>query len=197
MKLKETVHFNWYKHLLLVLLLLLFFQSSAWITGADFAQVWSNRSQMTAFMARFLHPDFSYLPQLVMPLIKTLQMSFLGTVLGVVAAIPVSLLATTVVTESRWVSVPMRFLLGLVRTIPNLLLAALFVAIFGIGEATGVLTIAVFTFGMVSQLMFQAVILNASLALLNYERVSIIILTILLTVAIVDFLSERVRRSFL
>lgn len=32
MKLKETVHFNWYKHLLLVLLLLLFFQSSAWIT---------------------------------------------------------------------------------------------------------------------------------------------------------------------
>ena len=252
MKLKETVHFNWYKHLLLVLLLLLFFQSSAWITGADFAQVWSNRSQMTAFMARFLHPDFSYLPQLMMPLIKTLQMSFLGTVLGVVAAIPVSLLATTVVTESRWVSVPMRFLLGLVRTIPNLLLAALFVAIFGIGEA-------VFTFGMVSQLMFQAietidfapieaaaavgankfqvtvwaiipqvisqfasytfyafevnvrastvlgyvgaggigVILNASLALLNYERVSIIILTILLTVAIVDFLSERVRRSFL
>lgn len=101
MKLKETVHFNWYKHLLLALLLLLFFQSSAWITEADFAQVWSNRSQMTAFMARFLHPDFSYLPQLMMPLIKTLQMSFLGTVLGVVAAIPVSLLATTVVTESR------------------------------------------------------------------------------------------------
>lgn len=28
---------------------------------------------------------------------------------------------------------------------------------FGIGEATGVLTIAVFTFGMVSQLMFQAI----------------------------------------
>lgn len=26
MKLKETVHFNWYKHLLLVLLLLLFFK---------------------------------------------------------------------------------------------------------------------------------------------------------------------------
>ena len=47
--------------------------------------------------------------------------------------------------------------MGLIRTIPNLLLAALFVAIFGIGEATGVLTIAVFTFGMVSQLMFQAI----------------------------------------
>lgn len=41
------------------------------------------------------------------------------------------------------------------------------------------------------------VILNSSLALLKYERVSIIILTILVTVAIVDQLSERVRRSFL
>lgn len=41
------------------------------------------------------------------------------------------------------------------------------------------------------------VILNSSLALLNYERVSIIILTILVTVALVDKLSERVRRSLL
>ncbi|MBK4764430.1 phosphate ABC transporter permease [Enterococcus faecium] len=186
-------------------------------------------------------------------------MSLLGTVIGLILAIPVSFLATTVVTENRLLSTIFRFLLGLVRTIPTLLLAALFVAVFGIGEATGVLTIAVFTFGMVSQLMFQAietidfgpieaaaavgankmqiaiwsiapqvlsqfasyafyafevnvrastvlgyvgaggigVILNSSLALLNYERVSIIILTILVTVAIVDKLSERVRRSLL
>ncbi len=91
-----------------------------------------------------------------MPLDQDIADVLLGTVLGVVAAIPVSLLATTVVTESRWVSVPM-FSLRAGADDPNLLLAALFVAIFGIGEATGVLTIAVFTFGMVSQLMFQAI----------------------------------------
>ena len=90
-------------------------------------------------------------------MLKTLEMSLVGTVIGVCLAIPVSFLATTVITENRWLSTIFRFLLGLIRTIPNLLLAALFVAIFGIGEATGVLTIAVFTFGMVSQLMFQAI----------------------------------------
>ncbi len=37
MKLKETVHFKWYKNLLILLFLILCFQSSAWITGADFA----------------------------------------------------------------------------------------------------------------------------------------------------------------
>ena len=259
MSLKETVHFKWYKHLLILLFLIVCFQGSAWITSADFSQVFQNSNQMTVFLSRFIHPDFSYLPKLVEPMVKTLQMSLLGTVIGLILAIPVSFLATTVVTENRLLSTIFRFLLGLVRTIPTLLLAALFVAVFGIGEATGVLTIAVFTFGMVSQLMFQAietidfgpieaaaavgankmqiaiwsiapqvlsqfasyafyafevnvrastvlgyvgacgigVILNSSLALLNYERVSIIILTILVTVAIVDKLSERVRRSLL
>lgn len=259
MRLKETVHFNWYKHLLILLFLVLCFVTSARLTSADFAMVFTNSSQMMAFLSRFIHPDFSYLPKLVEPMLKTLQMSLVGTVIGVVLAVPISFLATTVVTENRWLSTIFRFLLGLIRTIPNLLLAALFVAIFGIGEATGVLTIAVFTFGMVSQLMFQAietidfgpieaaaavgatklqiavwsiapqvlsqfasyafyafevnvrastvlgyvgaggigVILNSSLALLNYERVSIIILTILITVALVDKLSERVRRSLL
>ena len=137
MKLKETVHFKWYKNLLILLFLILCFQSSAWITGADFAQVWSNSNQVTAFFARFLHPDFSYLPKLVSPMLKTLEMSLVGTVIGVCLAIPVSFLATTVITENRWLSTIFRFLLGLIRTIPNLLLAALFVAIFGIGEATG------------------------------------------------------------
>lgn len=259
MRLKETVHFNWYKHLLILLFLVMCFVTSTRLTSADFAMVFTNSSQMTAFLSRFVHPDFSYLPKLVEPMLKTLQMSLVGTAIGVILAIPVSFLATTVVTENRWLSTIFRFLLGLIRTIPNLLLAALFVAIFGIGEATGVLTIAVFTFGMVSQLMFQAietidfgpieaaaavgatklqiavwsiapqvlsqfasyafyafevnvrastvlgyvgaggigVILNSSLALLNYERVSIIILTILITVALVDKLSERVRRSLL
>lgn len=259
MRLKETVHFNWYKHLLILLFLVICFLTSVQLTSADFAMVFTNSSQMTAFLSRFVHPDFSYLPKLFEPMLKTLQMSLVGTIIGVALAIPISFLATTVVTENRWLSTIFRFILGLIRTIPNLLLAALFVAIFGIGEATGVLTIAVFTFGMVSQLMFQAietidfgpiesaaavgatkmqiavwsiapqvlsqfasyafyafevnvrastvlgyvgaggigVILNSSLALLNYERVSIIILTILLTVALVDKLSERVRRSLL
>lgn len=256
-KLKDTIHFKWRKQLLIVCLLLLLFQGSVWVTEADFQKIMTHSDQIVVFLSRLVHPDFSYFPKLIGPLIKTLQMSLLGTFIGVIIAIPVSFLATTVVTGNPVVSTFFRFFLGVVRTIPTLLLAALFVAIFGIGEATGVLTIGVFTFGMVSQLMFQAietidfepieaqlavganrtqlavwavapqvfsqfasysfyafevnvrastvlgyvgaggigVILNSSLALLKYERVSIILLTILVTVAIVDKLSERVRRS--
>ena len=254
-KIKETIHFNWYKHVLSLIVLLMLFQFSVVITEADFQKVFTNSDQIVVFLSRLMHPDFGYFPKLIDPLIKTLQMSLLGPFLGVAVAIPVSFLATPVVTGNNFVSMICRFILSLVRTIPTLLLAALLVAIFGIGEATGVLTIAIFTFGMVSQLMFQSietidfepieaqlavgatriqmavwaiapqvfsqfasysfyafevnvrastvlgyvgaggigVILNSSLALMTYERVSIIILTILVTVAIVDKISERVR----
>ncbi len=256
MQIKDTVHFNWYKHLFIVVILLACLQRSILLTGADFQAVFQNSDQMGIFLARFLKPDFGYLPNLLTPLLKTLQMSVFGTFLGVLFAVPVSFLATQVVTKQRVLSYIIRFFLGVIRTIPNLLLAALFVAVFGIGEATGVLTIAVFTFGMVSQLVFQAietidfgpieaneavgankmqvaiwsvapqvinqiisytfyafevnvrastvlgyvgaggigVILNSSLALMRYDRVAIIILTIFVVVVIVDGLSEAVRR---
>lgn len=256
MKLQDTVHFNWYKHLFLVLILILCLYGSISVTDADFSEVVSGADQMGVFLGRLLHPDFSYLPKLWGPLVKTLQMSVTGTVLGMIFAVPFAFLATHVVTRNHVLTGIVRFFLDIVRTIPNLLLAALMVAIIGIGEVTGVLTIAIFTFGMVSQLIYEAietidygpieaaesvgankiqiafwsiapqvlvqiasyafyalevnvrastvlgyvgaggigVILNSSLALFQYERVSIIILTILIVVAIVDSVSEAIRR---
>ena len=157
MKIKETVHFQWYKHLITLIVLLLLIQCSVSVTEADFGSLITNFDQLVAFLSRLIHPDFSYLPKLVMPLVKTLEMSLLGTFIGVVLAVPASFLATPVVTGNKIIATIFRFVLGIIRTIPTLLLAALLVSIFGIGEATGVLTIAIFTFGMVSQLMFQAI----------------------------------------
>ena len=256
MKLKDTVHFEWYKHLLIVFLLAVCIFGSAVVTDADFSEVFSNLDQVGLFLGRLMHPDFSYLPKLLDPMAKTLKMSVVGTVLGVIVAVPVAFLGTTVVTRNLVVTTVMRFIMDIVRTIPNLLLAALLVAVIGIGEATGVLTIAIFTFGMVSQLIYETietidygpieaaesvgankvqialwsiapqvlsqivsytfyafevnvrastvlgyvgaggigVILNSSLALLQYERVSLVILMILVVVAIVDGLSEAIRR---
>ena len=226
------------------------------MTDADFAEVFGNLDQMAAFMKRFLNPDFSYIPKVVGPMILTIKMSVVGTVAGVILAVPFAFLATTVVTKNPVITGIVRFFLDVIRTIPNLLLAALLVAVIGIGEFTGVMTIAVFTFGMVSQLIYEAietidygpieaaesigankmqiavwsvfpqilnqiasytfyaleinvrastvlgyvgaggigVILNSSLALLRYDRVSVIILMILLMVIIVDGLSEAIRR---
>lgn len=259
MKIQETVHFDWYKKAFILFILVVCFVVSANATEADFIEVFTNSDQMANFLGRLIHPDFSYLPEILSPLLMTLKMSVFGTALGVLFAVPVAFLATEVVTHNKVITTVVRFILNVVRTIPTLLLAALAVAVIGIGEFTGVVTIAIFTFGIVSQLVFESietidfgpieaaeavgatrtqiafwsilpqvtsqiagyifyaleinvrastvlgyvgaggigVILNSSLALLQYERVSIIILTILVTVAIVDFLSEAIRRRLI
>lgn len=256
MKIKDTVHFNWYKHLFIVLILAVCIGASVHVTDADFAEVYSNLDQMALFMKRFLQPDFTYIPKIIPPMLLTIKMSIVGTVIGVLFAIPFAFLATVVVTKNQILTAVIRFFLDVIRTIPNLLLAALLVAMIGIGEFTGVMTIAVFTFGMVSQLIYEAietidfgpieaaeaigankvqiavwsvfpqilnqiasytfyaleinvrastvlgyvgaggigVMLNSSLALLKYDRVSVIILLILVVVMIVDGLSEAIRR---
>ena len=157
MKIKDTVHFQWYKTLFVVALLALCLFGSIRYTQADFGQLAGNISQVSVFLRKLANPDFGYLGRLIDPMIKTLKMSALGTVLGVLLAIPFAFLATTVVTDNPVVTHIFRFFLNIIRTIPNLLLAALLVAVIGIGEATGVITIAIFTFGVTSQLIFETI----------------------------------------
>ena len=45
MKIKDTVHFNWYKHLFLVALLAVCIGTSVYVTDADFAEVFGNLSK--------------------------------------------------------------------------------------------------------------------------------------------------------
>ena len=90
MKLKDTIHFNWYKHLFIVLVIGLCVTASAAVTEADILDVLGNLEQMSGFLSRFLKPDFAYIPKLIGPMISTLQMSVTGTALGVLFAVPVA-----------------------------------------------------------------------------------------------------------
>ncbi len=157
MKIKDTVHFQWYKNLFIIFIIAVCFLSSAYVTDASFSDVFGNINQMGAFLKKLAHPDISYISSLISPMLKTLKMSALGTFIGVFLAIPFAFLATTIATQNRIVTNIVRLILNIIRTIPNLLLAAVLVAVIGIGEATGIITIAIFTFGMVSQLIYESI----------------------------------------
>ena len=47
MKLKDTIHFNWYKHLFIVLVIGLCVTASAAVTEADILDVLGNLEQMS------------------------------------------------------------------------------------------------------------------------------------------------------
>ncbi|SEH36265.1 phosphonate transport system permease protein [Fructobacillus pseudoficulneus] len=103
------------------------------------------------------NPDWSYLPAILNPIAQTIQMALVGTLIGGVAAIPVALLAASNIVKSKIVRGLVRFVMNLTRSLPEMLLAALFVAVVGIGAFSGVCALAVFSFGMVFKLLYEAI----------------------------------------
>ncbi len=51
---------------------------------------------------------------------------------------------------------PPRFILNIVRTIPDLLLAAIFVAVFGIGQIPGILALFILTICIIGKLLYES-----------------------------------------
>jgi len=81
---------------------------------------------------------------------------FLGTVLGALIAIPVYYLCAHNVTRSPWIHQPVRIFNDFLRTIPIFLIGLLISQIFSTGNSiNSVLTIAVFTLGVMYQMMYE------------------------------------------
>jgi phosphonate transport system permease protein len=80
----------------------------------------------------------------------TLQISLLGTALGAIGALFLGLLASENLTP-HWVHHPIKVFLALVRSLPIILLALLFVAAIGLGPMPGVLAVAVHSLGMLGK----------------------------------------------
>jgi phosphonate transport system permease protein len=81
----------------------------------------------------------------------TLQISLLGTALGAIGALFLGLLASENLTP-HWLHHPIKVFLALVRSLPIILLALLFVAAIGLGPMPGVLAVAVHSLGMLGKL---------------------------------------------
>ncbi len=81
----------------------------------------------------------------------TLQIALLGTAIGGLFALLLGLLAANNLTP-EWVHHPLKILLAVMRSIPVLLLALLFVGAVGLGPFPGVLAIAIHSVGNLAKL---------------------------------------------
>ncbi|GGN92655.1 phosphonate ABC transporter, permease protein PhnE [Saccharibacillus kuerlensis] len=115
------------------------------------------RDNVNRILNEMIRPDWSYAEDIFGPMIETVQIAIAATVIGSILAVPVALLAATNVIPKKIVSIPVRMVLNLVRTIPDLLFAAIFVAVFGIGAFAGMLALVFFSFGLVAKLTYEAI----------------------------------------
>jgi len=90
------------------------------------------------------------------PLMDSLHIASLGTVLAVVMAVPVAFLAARNVTPFAWLNYLAKVILVSARSVNTLIWALLFVAVFGPGALAGTLAIAFHSIGFTGKLLGEA-----------------------------------------
>ena len=100
--------------------------------------------------------NLKYVPTALWAMLETLQMAFIGTVIGVVIGLPFSMLAARNL-NSKFIYAPIRALLAIIRTFPSILWAMLFVIVVGLGPFAGVLAIVLYTIGFVTKLQYESI----------------------------------------
>lgn len=121
--------------------------------GNTIAQFSITRSTIDVFGQSW---QIGWLP-IISAVFETIQMSIIGTLSAVLMALPLSLLAARNTSPHPIIYQSVRLLLNLLRSIPELVYALLFVAAVGLGPFTGALALAFGTVGSISRVFSEAI----------------------------------------
>ena len=129
-----------------------------WVTGTldaqRFADAWPAIAQLSSEM---FPPDFGRFESWIMPLIDTVAMSIAGTALAVAFSLPLALLSARNTTPNAIVYQVTRLILNLLRSIPELIMGIIFVAMVGFGALPGVLALGLHSIGMVGKFFAESI----------------------------------------
>jgi len=106
---------------------------------------------------RMLPPDISFVDDIVPPMLETINIATLGTVLAGALSVPVALMAaqnTTINQATLWAA---RVIVVSSRSVNELIWAIIFAEIFGPGPFAGVVAIAVSSVGFTSKLIAEGI----------------------------------------
>jgi phosphonate transport system permease protein len=126
---------------------------------AQFLSLDAARS-MARFLGEFFPPDLrpAYLRQVIAATWETLAMSALGTALAAAAGLLLALPASRLhVADAAWARTPTRLVLNALRSVPELVWAALLLIAAGLGPLAGTLALAVHTAGVLGRLFAEAI----------------------------------------
>jgi len=117
-------------------------------------------SGLAAFATQLLPGSFADLERipwamLFSALVETLQMALIGSTVGILIALPLAAMAAKNISIPL-VRVPMRFLLNMIRTVPSLVWALLFVAAVGLGPLAGIMALTAYSVGYLSKFFYEA-----------------------------------------
>lgn len=142
---------------LIVILVLVAMYFAGEMTGFKLKTLLTRGDEFFVILGRMFPPNVKFIHKVIPPLLDTIKMSVLGTIIGAILSIPIALLAARNISHSIIVSSLMKFVLSFIRTMPTLVTALILTYVFGLGTFAGTLAIAIFTFSFVGKQLYEAV----------------------------------------
>lgn len=136
--------------------------ASFWSLDLQWARFFSADSlqRMGRFTAELVDPALqpAFLRKLLPAMLETLAMSVVGTLIAMVAGLLLALPASKLhAGDHAWARRPTRLLLNVLRSVPELLWAALLLIAAGLGPLAGTLALAIHTSGVLGRLFAEAI----------------------------------------
>ncbi|MCM3761457.1 phosphonate ABC transporter, permease protein PhnE [Alkalihalobacillus oceani] len=145
------------RYIIYVILLLVACWWSMRITGFDLRQLVQLGNMFEMLATRFFPIEWSLLPRMAYHSIVTLAVAFLGSLLALLIALPVSFLAAQNTSGSIGVYGTSRFVLSGLRSIPEIVFGLLFVTVLGLGPFAAVLAIILHNIGVLGKLIAELI----------------------------------------
>ncbi|WP_309069839.1 phosphonate ABC transporter, permease protein PhnE [Microbacterium sp.] len=121
----------------------------------DFVKLGDGTLNMGEFLARLFPPTWDKFGIIVELLIETLQMAIVGTVLGTVLSLVMAFGAASNIAPV-WLYYPCRWLMNIIRSLPELVFALMFVSAVGLGPFAGILAMTLGSVGSIGKVFAEA-----------------------------------------
>lgn len=122
----------------------------------NISRLFAGNDSTKLFVHDLLRPDFADWKMFVSKMWETVQIALWGTFLAVILGIPLGLAAARNIAPV-WIVTPVRWVMNLLRSVPDLVIGLLFVTAVGLGPLAGVLAITLNTAGVLAKLFSEAV----------------------------------------
>ena len=121
----------------------------------NFVKLGEGSVNMGEFLSRLFPPDFSKIGTILALLLETFQMAVVGTVLGAVLALLVAVCAASNIAP-KWLYYPTRWVMNVIRSVPDLVFALMFVSAVGLGPFAGILAMTLGSIGSIGKIFAEA-----------------------------------------
>lgn len=112
---------------------------------------------ITDLVGRFFPPDWAFAGKVWDKLFETIHMAIISTTIATLISIPFCLLTASNINTNKYLYAAMRFILNIIRTVPDIVLAVVFVGLFGIGVFSGIVALIIFAIGILVKLLSETI----------------------------------------